>query len=326
MTFPDFIATGLDEKHRTRLDKAIVAIAGYEDEKLITKSELEAVKYDVNQAFEKSWRTLVSEVFTYNGKLEKLSLAEYALETKVAWPAAHTVAGYLKRVAGAKPDTHGALRDVMLRWLEEAAPIGTRVMALKALIGRRAPKATKTSIARDERAALAMTCQCCARDILAERGEIAHHGYQRPGSGYQTASCEGALTDPFEVSRAALGTMLSRMRDYVVHRKTHLIKIEREMGDLNWTYTDRTLRSRTSDGEVTVQVNRATFPAIFEEAKPRFHYNHTTTFDEIKGAAIREVKVDIKMTQQSIDIHTARYDGWKQTHERKGDQWVALEA
>lgn len=44
------------------------------------------------------------------------------------------------------------------------------------------------------------TCQICGRPILANTGLIAHHGYQRPGDGYQTKSCMGAKYLPYEVS------------------------------------------------------------------------------------------------------------------------------
>lgn len=46
------------------------------------------------------------------------------------------------------------------------------------------------------------TCQICEREIKANTGVIAHHGYQRPdrGSGWQTASCWGARKLPYEVS------------------------------------------------------------------------------------------------------------------------------
>lgn len=44
------------------------------------------------------------------------------------------------------------------------------------------------------------TCQICGRLIKLVRGNIAHHGFQRPGSGYQTSSCMGARELPFEVS------------------------------------------------------------------------------------------------------------------------------
>lgn len=46
-----------------------------------------------------------------------------------------------------------------------------------------------------------LTCQICARAIKAKRGIIAHHGYLRPGHGWQTSSCLGARYAPLEVSR-----------------------------------------------------------------------------------------------------------------------------
>ncbi len=44
------------------------------------------------------------------------------------------------------------------------------------------------------------TCQICGRAIKAKKGHIAHHGYKRPGGGWQTASCSGATHLPYEVS------------------------------------------------------------------------------------------------------------------------------
>lgn len=49
------------------------------------------------------------------------------------------------------------------------------------------------------------TCQICEREIKLKDGErIAHHGYQRPGEGWQTDSCRGARRLPWEVSSDAL--------------------------------------------------------------------------------------------------------------------------
>lgn len=48
------------------------------------------------------------------------------------------------------------------------------------------------------------TCQICGRLIKAKNGIIAHHGYQRPGDGYQTRSCFGARHVPYEVGHNAL--------------------------------------------------------------------------------------------------------------------------
>ena len=50
-------------------------------------------------------------------------------------------------------------------------------------------------------------CQICLRPIKLVRGLIAHHGYQRPGQGWQTASCLGAKHQHVEVSNARMGAV-----------------------------------------------------------------------------------------------------------------------
>lgn len=48
------------------------------------------------------------------------------------------------------------------------------------------------------------TCQICQRPIKSKNGLIAHHGYKRPGDGWQSASCCGARHEPLETSHAFL--------------------------------------------------------------------------------------------------------------------------
>lgn len=60
------------------------------------------------------------------------------------------------------------------------------------------------------------TCQICARAIKTVKARglhpvgypgqevIAHHGYKRPGHGWQTSSCHGARHLPYEISRDAI--------------------------------------------------------------------------------------------------------------------------
>jgi hypothetical protein len=52
-------------------------------------------------------------------------------------------------------------------------------------------------------------CQVCGRAIKANTGRIAHHGYQRPGDGYQTRSCAGAKHVPYEIGHDALDSWIS---------------------------------------------------------------------------------------------------------------------
>lgn len=47
-------------------------------------------------------------------------------------------------------------------------------------------------------------CQICGRHIKAKLGLIAHHGYKRPGQGWQTSSCMGARYRCYEVAHDIL--------------------------------------------------------------------------------------------------------------------------
>lgn len=57
-------------------------------------------------------------------------------------------------------------------------------------------------------------CQICERDIKARTGVIAHHGYQRPGDGWQTASCFGARKLPYEESCDAIQPYIDTVKNY----------------------------------------------------------------------------------------------------------------
>lgn len=58
-------------------------------------------------------------------------------------------------------------------------------------------------------------CQICERQIEAGSGLIAHHGYQRPGQGWQTASCMGARHKPYEVACDVIPAAIDTIKDYI---------------------------------------------------------------------------------------------------------------
>ena len=66
------------------------------------------------------------------------------------------------------------------------------------------------------------TCQICARPILSKLGLIAHHGYRRPGGGWQTASCIGARHLPYEVSCDALPPAIKIIESWLNECKENL--------------------------------------------------------------------------------------------------------
>lgn len=321
------LMSALNERNTKRFENAMALLARYETDAVILKVEQKDVTSLFSDVFDAGYKALIQERFTYAGKWEALNEAERKLEQSLSHVYVHVVAGYLKRVTGAAAAA-GAMRDVMLAYFTEIAPLAERVLALKAKIGKRPPAVTKTSIERDERDAKAMTCQCCARKILAETGKIAHHGYQRPGSGYQTASCEGALELPFEVSRDALGRMIANLKAYKARQEDWLVKVKAETTPLAFHWKDQSKKVNAWDKAIDRQslVTRETFDAVLAEiADKRVIYaGRTDSFDYLKGYVITQTERDIEHVGRAIVYETGRYDGWVKTHNWSGEAWVAI--
>lgn len=318
MTPADFPLTfALLEDRRARdLEAAFATMTRFEAEGLLIKTEYTALNFTISNALDDAWKKTVRERYTYDGKWQKLSEAERKLEQSMFHPYPHTVAGYLKRAAAATKAA-GPMRDDMIALLTELTPLTERLLALKALIGKRAAKPTKTSIAQAERDAKAMTCQCCARRILAETGEIAHHGYQRPGSGWQTASCFGARALPFEVDRTRLGKMLVSLKERRDTLTKALAEIEAETRPVPYIYSDRTdCTQRWDKGiERRILVTRETFDAEYDAIHARRGERAVKpTFDTVKAGALARLRGELRMTEREIDYQQPRYDGWVQTH------------
>jgi hypothetical protein len=67
------------------------------------------------------------------------------------------------------------------------------------------------------------TCQICGRSIKSSSGVIAHHGYKRPGDGWQTASCFGARHLPYEISCDAIPQAIEKVRKFITSQSNRLL-------------------------------------------------------------------------------------------------------
>lgn len=65
------------------------------------------------------------------------------------------------------------------------------------------------------------TCQVCGREIKANTGLIAHHGYKRSW-GWQTPSCEGARYVPYEVSCERLREVAGMVKRFITSEEEGL--------------------------------------------------------------------------------------------------------
>lgn len=168
-----------------------------------------------------------------------------------------------------------------------------------------------------------MHCQCCARPILAKGGLIAHHGYERPGTGWQTSSCPGARKDPWEVSRDALGRMIEGLKNSTEAMRKARDEVRTELAPVTHCYIvyGRDC-SRTTK---TLTFTRETFDEVIRNSDYRMgYYGDDATFDGFKKRDVQNRNGRYRMQMEFLAECVVRYEGWKQTHKRDGDLWVRL--
>jgi len=168
-----------------------------------------------------------------------------------------------------------------------------------------------------------MTCQCCGRLILANTGKIAHHGYERPGSGWQTSSCMGAKYLPFEVSRDRLGMMINVMearRDRLIE---HRAEVASETAGVLVSWKKR---SSFTKGYVpsSFEFTRANFASEEGQKARRAAPIHAYDYDELLKRELGRMDYQIRAIESHIAEEEKRYAGWKQTHKRLGVTWVRI--
>lgn len=68
-------------------------------------------------------------------------------------------------------------------------------------------------------------CQICGRAIMDKVGVIAHHGYKRPGDGWQTSSCYGARHRSYELACDVIQMAIDTTAAYVARTEASLAKL-----------------------------------------------------------------------------------------------------
>lgn len=173
------------------------------------------------------------------------------------------------------------------------------------------PEETAANRAKKElRAKRCATCQICGRAILANTGFIAHHGYERPGEGYQTASCAGARELPFEVSSDALPPAIESVKAYIANQ---------EKGKAEWLANppagiedSRKKSYGWNEYRVEWSVLR---PADFVHttADDRYTYHESGSYVSLYRSGLAGYDRRIKNSQDTLAYFEDRLANWKPT-------------
>ena len=146
------------------------------------------------------------------------------------------------------------------------------------------------------------TCQICARAIRSKTGLIAHHGYKRPGQGWQTSSCYGAKYRPYEVACDAIEGAIRSCEDFV---QRTLVAIEEFPVSPPWV-----LRQKDAYGKVHYAPTR---PEGFDPAaKPSGSYRPGSAdhYTHLFHAQLRGWQMAVDHARMDIEFLKARLAAW----------------
>jgi hypothetical protein len=221
-------------KTQNRLQKSREVASASLQNGFIPNAEYNALKTDLNRAIEEAFREGLNRHYLqirHNAPTPD----QFGFETTkgkeayYATPMVHNLAG-----AYAKFAPHASGNQYLTEWttmLKEWLPWGQVMADLKNKIAKRGdqrlqpaqPKAT--TVNPDQ---IRATCACCFRSQAVVRGGrgMAHHGYQRPGLGYQTKSCMGVSYQPYELSNAGTKAIHQVLLNMIDAATQDLQKIE----------------------------------------------------------------------------------------------------
>ncbi|MHC2462497.1 hypothetical protein [Bradyrhizobium embrapense] len=163
----------------------------------------------------------------------------------------------------------------------------------------------------DYEAGAQMTCQLCGRLIRSKHGTIAHHGYTRPGGGWQTSSCDGTHHPPFEVSNAHL---VKTIADYEALCESQALRIEN-------------VRNEGEPVEVRIKPHwseNRRHPYVFRFERSNFdrvrasserQLQSRLTFEDYKDEFLAVLAASLDQTRSILGELRERNKNWRQTRE-----------
>lgn len=210
---------------------------------------------------------------------------------------------------------HGSKIDHELDLMTEMTKLRLQVKAIPVDKDKKPP--SKTAVKAADRDGTTMTCQVCGGKYLAKKGKIAHHGYKRPGTGWQTASCFGAMALPFEVSRDTLGEWIEILEKRLVRAENEL-KFAKESPELTLTgksdyYSKSAIKKEVKVTAENFKEKHSELTAQLNALKKQYDNPslNARTFDDLRRMLVYMAESDLRGIKEYLEFSKKRYDNWK---------------
>jgi hypothetical protein len=189
----------LTQKNKDKFDAALVTLRDAMEQGTIRKTDLDTLKSVFNNSCEAAWEKHYVKAFL-NQSREVRDASPYATEEEDLYyknKGFLNTTGIIKKYS--KFATKSELIGFAIRIASEYAPLKDIMDHLKTnVIKGRVPSETIKPVNPNQ---VRGTCGWCLRDIAVDKtGLMSHHGFTRPGIGYQTRSCAGVNYKNLEVS------------------------------------------------------------------------------------------------------------------------------
>ncbi len=205
--FPLMTKTASQMNRLARFEDAVQAFDEALELNEIRNSDYQDIKDTFGRIVERCWSDNVRQPFFYAGKYEDLPQEIREFDWKVGLVSnLHNVIAASKKVEATK--LQSPVIEAMRNVTREILPLAEASAKLKNLVVKgRAPNPNPKPENPNK---IVRTCPCCFRDIAVTGVTMAHHGYERPGNGYQTDSCPGIRFEPAERSDAGIRWMVEQ--------------------------------------------------------------------------------------------------------------------
>jgi hypothetical protein len=149
-------------------------------------------------------------------------------------------------------------------------------------------------------------CQGCGGRWAMVGQSVSHHGYERPGWGYQTPSCVGARSLPLSESNDVLVRLIRHVRETIANLEKRLTETETaDTLTLNYRFTEGgykpTKHSRTVEVTAdTIDEIVATIERMAREEKGYVEYQASSLAYEVHGKFDKLRKITLALMAQGI--------------------------
>lgn len=157
------------------------------------------------------------------------------------------------------------------------------------------------------------TCQICGRIIKDKQGVIAHHGYTRPGDGWQTSSCSGARYPSYQESRECIGEVIPGLASHIARVTEDLAELQRNPPE--------TLEGLKSKGYRREEAYTVTRPEGFNPE--RYYSSIPYTYENLFSNRVHNWQAEIKHATNALNYLKARYAKWAALEIGPDTDWPA---